>query len=312
MVDDQQPRAEPLDVGQVVRRQQHRHAALAVDLRRGTPAPPPSRPRRGRSSARRGRGSSGSCSSAAVSSPRIRWPSESWRTGVARNSAEVEHLARSGRGSRGAAARGRGRCGAAARTSRRAAGPTRAASAGRTRPRCGARARSAAASGSRPATRSRPALGHEDAGQHLDRRRLAGAVRADVADDRAALDRERDPVDGAARRAARGAAGPPSPARRSASRPSSSSMTGSATGAPVVPHGIPPDARRRRATASTATSGDRYCKPSGSPSVVVLVEDVERGEVGDEGDRDEEDDEAAQPAREDPDRVLRRGSCRRR
>ena len=50
----QQPRAEPLDVGQVVRRQQHRHAALAVDRREELAHALLARPRRARSSARRG------------------------------------------------------------------------------------------------------------------------------------------------------------------------------------------------------------------------------------------------------------------
>src|SRR5688572_20450018 len=42
---------------------------------------------------------------------------------------------------------------------------------------------------------------HEDARQHLHRRRLAGAVRADVADERAGLDLEADVVDRAYDRA---------------------------------------------------------------------------------------------------------------
>ena len=49
--------------------------------------------------------------------------------------------------------------------------------------------------GSRPATAIRPALGTRMPGQHLHGRRLAGAVRADVADELAGLDPEADPVD---------------------------------------------------------------------------------------------------------------------
>src|SRR5262249_22886572 len=60
-------------------------------------------------------------------------------------------------------------------------------------------------------------VGHDDAGERLDGGALAGAVRADVADELAGFDRERDPVErahgavAAAREAAHGApeAGPP-------------------------------------------------------------------------------------------------------
>ena len=50
--------------------------------------------------------------------------------------------------------------------------------------------------GSRPATLSVPAGRHQDAGEHLDRGRLPGAVGADVADHLAGLDGERQVVHG--------------------------------------------------------------------------------------------------------------------
>ena len=112
--------------------------------------------RRARSSARRGRRPPGSCSSAAVSSPRIRWPSESWRTGVARNGPRSSCSREAVEARAVPRPPGRDRCGGAARTSR-ASGrshqscerwpnttPMRRASSIRCR------------EGSRPATRIRP------------------------------------------------------------------------------------------------------------------------------------------------------------
>ena len=46
-----------------------------------------------------------------------------------------------------------------------------------------------------PCHRDSTGRGHEDAGQHLDRGRLAGAIRAEVAEQLAALDAERDVLD---------------------------------------------------------------------------------------------------------------------
>ena len=85
VVDHHQPPAEPLDVGQVVRGEHQRGVARRRPARPGTTGPPACSPRPGRSSARPGTAPRGPCSSAAVSSPRIRWPSESCRTGVSRN-----------------------------------------------------------------------------------------------------------------------------------------------------------------------------------------------------------------------------------
>ena len=84
VVDHDQAPAQPLDVGQVVRRQHDRRVAGAPSaarnartaclLTRSSPIVGSSR-----------NSTSGPCSSAAVSSPRIRWPSESCRTGMSRN-----------------------------------------------------------------------------------------------------------------------------------------------------------------------------------------------------------------------------------
>ena len=132
--------------------------------------------------------SSGECSSAAVTSPRIRWPSESCRTGVARNgsmSSSSTHSSSRGSPGRRPAAGGWRR---AAGTTRAAAGPTTAGCAGRTRRRSGGPARAAAAPG--PARTPGPARGrHQHPGEHLDRGRLAGPVGADEADALARRDR---------------------------------------------------------------------------------------------------------------------------
>ena len=93
---------------------------------------------------------------------------------------------------------GRARCGrssAAGRRSRAAAGPTTGWCAGRRRHRsCRAssiRSRCGLQPGDPEVARGR----HQDAGEHLDRRRLPGAVRPDVADHLAGLDRERQVLD---------------------------------------------------------------------------------------------------------------------
>ena len=49
--------------------------------------------------------------------------------------------------------------------------------------------------GIEPGDANAPGRGHEDPGEHLDRGRLAGAVRAEVAEELALLHGERDPVD---------------------------------------------------------------------------------------------------------------------
>ncbi len=157
--------------------------------------------------------------------------------------------------------------------------------------------------GSSPATRIRARARHEDPGQHLDRRRLARAVRAEVADDRPALDRERDAVDGLDDRGARGGARPA--CAHDEALLDAVDLDQAQPRAPVVADGDPPDRRRRRARRARATSGEANWKRARQPERILLVEHVQRREVGDERDRDEEHDEAAQPARVDLDRVLR-------
>ena len=138
--------------------------------------------------------SSGRCSSAAVTSPRMRWPSESCRTGVARNSAS-----RAARRTRRARSRRRrhpvdGAVQVEALAA--AAGPTRAGCAARTRRRCAGPASRRSRTGSSPHTRG-PARGrHQHAGQHLDRGGLARPVRAEEADRLARRDGQRHALDG--------------------------------------------------------------------------------------------------------------------
>ncbi len=242
---------------------------------------------------------SGSCSSDATSSPRMRWPSDSCRTGVARNGIEIEQLPEARRGSRGSGRPAPCRCAAAARTSPGAAGPTRAGSAARTWRRSGGRAGSAPATARAP----RPARArgrHEDPREHLHRGRLAGAVRPDVADHVAALDRERDAchrLDDAPLRPHSTLADGEPLAR--GSRPRSSTAR-----APVAPHRALPEERggarrddgdQRRDELDHLRQAER----------VVLAEDVERGEVADERDRDEVGEQPPQPRPVDVDRVLR-------
>ena len=138
---------------------------------------------------------SGSCRSAAVSSPRIRWPSESWRTGVAMNGCETERLGEAvevlampplgdavdvaqeleGVGQRQVPPELRALAEDDPDAARELDPLPRRIEARDPETACG---------------------GHEDPGEHLDGGRLSCAVRPDVADHRAALDRERDPVDG--------------------------------------------------------------------------------------------------------------------
>ena len=76
------------------------------------------------------------------------------------------------------------------------AGPTTAASAARRRRRPARASRRRSATGRSPQVRTLAAGRHEDADEHLDRGRLAGAVGADVADRLAGLDAHRQVVDG--------------------------------------------------------------------------------------------------------------------
>ena len=182
VVDDHEPPAQPLDVGQVVRGEHERRCRRVAPSSARKPRTAclltTSSPIVGSSR----NSTSGPCSRAAVSSPRIRWPSESCRTGVSRTASRSS----SSPAAAAAGPRGRrpapGRRGAAARRSRAAAGPTRAGERWpkttpirrASRRRCG--------TGVEPADPQVPGGRREDAGQHLQRRRLAGAVRADVAE----------------------------------------------------------------------------------------------------------------------------------
>ena len=155
------------------------------------------------------------------------------------------------------------------------------------------------ATGSRPGDPEPARRRHEDAGEHLDRRRLAGAVRADVADHLAALDLEAIPSTASTTRRSRRRRPRFARTDEASSRRRRPRSTGSATGAPVVAHGVAPDAPRPRGRRARRRAARRTASASGRPSASVLVEEVERREVGDERERDDEDDEAPQPARED-------------
>ena len=137
---------------------------------------------------------SGRCSNAAVISPRIRWPSDSWRTGVASNSSSPSSDRHS-------------------RKPRRVLGRRHPVDVAQQLERVAQRQippqlrplaehdadaqREARTVGHRPETAHahRAAARRQHAGHHLERGRLAGAVRADVADHLAAIDREIDAVD---------------------------------------------------------------------------------------------------------------------
>ena len=283
MVDDQQPRAEPLDVGQVVRGQQHGDAALAVDARRGSRGCAPWRRRRGRSSARRGRGSRGRAAAPRVRSPRMRWPSESWRTGVSRNGSSSSSSRNASRFA--PVAVGRHAVDVAQqleRVEQRQVPPEL-----RALPEDDAdpprQLRSAARAGLEPGDRDAPAGRHEDAGQHLDRRRLAGPVRADVADHLARARRETR----RRRRRATSTALPPEPRPRLApdARTSCRRRSSSIDRASLSPR-CSGSGARRRATPARATSAERprpaarrTASHGGQPERIVPVEHVERREV---------------------------------
>ena len=214
---------------------------------------------------------------------------------------EVEHLAEAREVLAVAVGRERGRCAAAARTSRSAAGPTRAGCAGRTSTPIRRASSMRCRDGSSPATRTRPADGTRMPGQHLDRRRLAGAVRAEVAEQLAALDAEGDAVDRVDDTPLAPEAGRAG-ARRTCFARCSTSIIRRRSGS-----GGRRTARRarRRAQRRAATTGDEECERTRQAERVGLVEDVERREVADEAERDEVREEPAEPAREDVDRVLR-------
>ena len=241
-------------------------------ISRGTRARAAWRRRRARSSARRGR----AAPARAASPPRGR------RACAGRARAGAPACRRNGSRSSSSRKRarlcavagrpGRGRCGAAARTSRSAAGPTRA---GSRWPNIAPIRRASSMrcrDGSSPATRDVPGRRDQDPGQHLDRRRLAGAVRPEVADQLAALDAERD-VRSPPRRRARSRRKRPradDELLRELARPRSSA------GAPVVAHGEPPDEpgdargdERRRAArrtrASAAGRAGRACRGCRAP-----------------------------------------------
>ena len=119
-----------------------------------------------------------------MSSPRMRWPRESWRTGTSS----------SGPRSRASAKRSRFAAWRSAWHAVHVAQQVEAVAQREVPPQlrplpehhadAAGPARCADRLGSRPSTRTRPAGRHEDAGEHLDRRGLPGAVRADVADHR--------------------------------------------------------------------------------------------------------------------------------
>ena len=130
---------------------------------------------------------SGSCGSAAISA-RMRCPSDNWRTGWSSRRSSCSSATSS---SRVRSAPGRpGRYRAAGRSRRRPGDPTTAACAARTPRRCAPRA-SAVGEGHAPVDLDAATVGPQDARQHLDGGRLAGAVRPDEAEQLAALQRER-------------------------------------------------------------------------------------------------------------------------
>ena len=141
--------------------------------------------------------SRGLCTSAAATSPRIRSPSDSWRTGVSSSWSAMPRPSTSSAVRSPAAAGRAGGWRPGSGTSRAAAGPTRAGCAGRTPPRSRGPARRRCGTGSRPQVRTVPAGRHQDAGDHLDGGGLAGPVGADVAARDSPGDRSgADPVDG--------------------------------------------------------------------------------------------------------------------
>ena len=139
----------------------------------------------------------GRWSSAATSSHFMRSPSESWRVGCSTSVAELEQLGQLGQRLVELAAwarrRSRGSC-------------AKVSTGGRSQRSCcfcpitsvmRSRKSSSRRRGSKPSTRTVPARRVEQAREHLQRRGLAGAVRAEEADALAGVDGERQLVDGA-------------------------------------------------------------------------------------------------------------------
>ena len=95
VVDDDEAATEPLDVGQIVRGEHHGRVAPVAQLGQEPPHAcllTTSSPMVGSSR----KSTSGPCSSEIVSSPRMRCPSESWRTGMSRNSSRSSRSRQSG------------------------------------------------------------------------------------------------------------------------------------------------------------------------------------------------------------------------
>ena len=179
VVDDQHPLAEPLDVAHVVGGEQQRRAVLGPlgDRKcRSRSLLIMSSPMVGSSST----SSRGLWTSAAATSPRIRSPSDSWRTGVSSERVQPEPLDQLRRAAPAASAGIRWMAARIAeRVAQREVPPQLAA----------LPEHDADLAGQPPALRHRvEAAGahladgrHQDAGDHLDGGRLAGPVGADVA-----------------------------------------------------------------------------------------------------------------------------------
>ena len=192
MVDDDDARAERGDVVHVVRREQHRRARAArCSVRmnsRTASCIETSSPIVGSSR----KSTLGRCRRAAASSHFIRSPSESWRVGFFAMTRRGRAARRARPSSRRRRLGRRRRWRGSARTSRRAARSQRSCcfcpmtSVMRSKKR----ARGAAATW--PATRDLAGRRVEQPREHLQRRRLAGAVRPEEPDALARLDRERE------------------------------------------------------------------------------------------------------------------------
>ena len=260
--------------------------------------------------------SSGACSSAAAISPRIRWPSDSWRTGVSSSGAHLEQLDELGR------------CGAGPRRRR----------AGGSRPRIANESRSGRshhscvrwpkttpirrASSTPLAQRVEPARAHrargrhQDAGEHLDRGRLPGAVGADVADRLARAATEKViRVDGGDRRRVR---------RRPAlaaheelagqvlhvdDRPRAGMLIRRLLGSAGCPQRHSSSAASPQPAA--AASGVHQASHVRQPRRPGQVEDRQRRQVGDEGGRHDEAEEQPQRVGKMLTRLGRRTTRRR-
>ncbi len=244
--------------------------------------------------------------------------------------AQRELAHRDGRGSRRArAARRVRRCGwppaAAGRargsrpgcgTTRAPAGPTTAASAGRTPRRSCRASRAPVWHRAQPAGAHAARGRHQDAGEHLDGGRLAGAVRADVADGLARLDGERQPVDRGERRLARTASVPCPCASPGTSRVRScTSMAWSRCGLVIrrLPgsDGVPsastaaPSARPQRAARGAPA------EPGRQPVRAGQAEHRHRRQVGGEGHGEEEPEHELERPGTRPRRAATRRSARR-